>query len=148
MNINQQTITQAGITAASALGGAMASRVVASKLDAVIKKPIYRHSLVALVGIALIAAGNTKETSGKIMQSAGTGIAATQLSEVLKLALTPKDKPMEDGILKTAVGLAAPETVYVESTTPYDYYDYEEVPNDTEQTMFLSGSTSSSFAEV
>ena len=147
MNINQQTITQAGITVASALGGAMASRVAASKLDAVIKKPVYRHTLVALAGIALIAAGNTKETAGKIMQGAGTGIAATQLSEVLKIVLTPKDKPMEDGILKTAVGLAAPETVYVDSTNPYEYYPYEEVATDTTQeTMFLSGTTA--FAEV
>jgi len=52
---------------------------------------------------------------------------------------------MKEGILKTALGAPAEETtVYVDSSSNYDYYPYEEVDNPFEeqkpqQNLFLSG---------
>lgn len=150
--INQKTLTESATTAAGVVAGAMVSRVAADKLSGVIKKPLLRHGALALAGLALAAFATPKETSGKILQSAGAGMAATQLTEVLKSVLTPKDKPMDEGILKTALGAPAEETtVYVDSSSDYDYYPYEEVDNPFEeqqpqQNLFLSGADL--FAEV
>lgn len=143
--INQKTLTESATTAAGVVAGAMVSRVAADKLSGVLKKPLLRHGALALAGLALAAFATPKETSGKILQSAGAGMAATQLTEVLKSVLTPKDKPMDEGILKTALGAPAEETtVYVDSSSNYDYYPYEEVDNPFEeqqpqQNLFLSG---------
>ena len=143
--INQKTLTESATTAAGVVAGAMVSRVAADKLSGVLKKPLLRHGALALAGLALAAFVTPKETSGKLLQSAGAGMAATQLTEVLKSVLTPKDKPMDEGILKTALGAPAEETtVYVDSSSNYDYYPYEEVDNPFEeqpqqQNLFLSG---------
>ena len=143
--INQKTLTESAITTAGVVAGAMVSRVAADKLSGVLKKPLLRHGALALAGLALAAFATPKETSGKLLQSAGVGMAATQLTEVLKSVLTPKDKPMDEGILKTALGAPAEETtVYVDSSSNYDYYPYEEVDNPFEekqpqQNLFLSG---------
>ena len=150
--INQKTLTESATTAAGVVAGAMVSRVAADKLSGVLKKPLLRHGALALAGLALAAFATPKETSGKILQSAGAGMAATQLTEVLKSVLTPKDKPMDEGILKTALGAPAEETtVYVDSSSDYDYFPYEEVDNPFEeqqpqQNLFLSGADL--FAEV
>lgn len=150
--INQKTLTESATTAAGVVAGAMVSRVAADKLSGVLKKPLLRHGALALAGLALAAFATPKETSGKLLQSAGAGMAATQLTEVLKSVLTPKDKPMDEGILKTALGAPAEETtVYVDSSSDYDYYPYEEVDNPFEeqqpqQNLFLSGAEM--FAEV
>ena len=104
-----------------------------------------RHGALALAGLALAAFATPKETSGKLLQSAGAGMAATQLTDVLKSVLTKENEPMKDGILKTALGAPAEETtVYVDSSSNYDYYPYEEVDNPFEeqqpqQNLFLSG---------
>lgn len=141
--INQKTLTESAITTAGVVAGAMVSRVAADKLSGVLKKPLLRHGALTLAGLALVAFATPKETSGKLLQSAGAGMAATQLTEVLKSVLTPKDKPMDEGILKTALGAPAEEsTVYVDSSS--DYYPYEEVDNPFEeqqpqQNLFLSG---------
>lgn len=143
--INQKTLTESATTVAGVVAGAMVSRVAADKLSGVLKKPLLRHGALALVGLSLAAFATPKETSGKLLQSAGAGMAATQLTEVLKSILTPKDKPMDEGILKTALGAPAEETtVYVDSSSNYDYYPYEEVDNPFEeqqpqQNLFLSG---------
>lgn len=144
--INQKTLTESATTVAGVVAGAMVSRVAADKLSSVLKKPLLRHGALALAGLALAAFATPKETSGKLLQSAGAGMAATQLTEVLKSVLTPKDKPMDEGILKTALGAPAEETtVYVDSSSDYDYYPYEEVDNPFEeqqpqqQNLFLSG---------
>lgn len=150
--INQKTLTESATTVAGIVAGAMVSRVAADKLSGVLKKPLLRHGALALAGLALAAFATPKETSGKLLQSAGAGMAATQLTEVLKSVLTPKDKPMDEGILKTALGAPAEETtVYVDSSSDYDYYPYEEVDNPFEeqqpqQNLFLSGAEM--FAEV
>lgn len=143
--INQKTLTESATTAAGVVAGAMVSRVAADKLSGVIKKPLLRHGALALAGLALAAFVTPKETSGKLLQSAGAGMAATQLTEVLKSVLTKENEPMKDGILKTALGAPAEETtVYVDSSSNYDYYPYEEVDNPFEekqpqQNLFLSG---------
>lgn len=151
--INQKTLTESATTAAGVVAGAMVSRVAADKLSGVLKKPLLRHGALALAGLALAAFATPKETSGKILQSAGAGMAATQLTEVLKSVLTKENEPMKDGILKTALGAPAEETtVYVDSSSDYDYYPYEEVDNPFEeqqpqqQNLFLSGADL--FAEV
>ena len=150
--INQKTLTESAITTAGVVAGAMVSRVAADKLSGVIKKPLLRHGALALAGLALAAFVTPKETSGKLLQSAGAGMAATQLTEVLKSVLTKENEPMKDGILKTALGAPAEETtVYVDSSSNYDYYPYEEVDNPFEekqpqQNLFLSGADL--FAEV
>lgn len=150
--INQKTLTESATTAAGVVAGAMVSRVAADKLSGVLKKPLLRHGALALAGLALAAFVNPKETSGKLLQSAGAGMAATQLTEVLKSVLTKENEPMKDGILKTALGAPAEETtVYVDSSSNYDYYPYEEVDNPFEeqpqqQNLFLSGADL--FAEV
>ncbi|MFC2468095.1 MAG: hypothetical protein ACFNUV_09540 [Capnocytophaga endodontalis] len=144
-NINQKTLTESATTAAGVVAGAMVSRVAADKLSGVLKKPLLRHGALALAGLALAAFVSPKETSGKLLQSAGAGMAATQLTEVLKSVLTKENEPMKDGILKTALGAPAEETtVYVDSSSNYDYYPYEEVDNPFEeqqpqQNLFLSG---------
>ena len=143
--INQKTLTESATTAAGVVAGAMVSRVAADKLSGVLKKPLFRHGALALAGLALAAFVTPKETSGKLLQSAGAGMAATQLTEVLKSVLTKENEPMKDGILKTALGAPAEETtVYVDSSSDYDYYPYEEVDNPFEeqqpqQNLFLSG---------
>jgi hypothetical protein len=143
--INQKTLTESATTAAGVVAGAMVSRVAADKLSGVLKKPLLRHGALALVGLALAAFVSPKETSGKLLQSAGAGMAATQLTDVLKSVLTKENEPMKDGILKTALGAPAEETtVYVDSSSDYDYYPYEEVDNPFEeqqpqQNLFLSG---------
>ncbi|WP_281638703.1 hypothetical protein [Capnocytophaga sputigena] len=143
--INQKTLTESATTAAGVVAGAMVSRVAADKISGVIKKPLLRHGALALAGLALAAFVTPKETSGKLLQSAGAGMAATQLTEVLKSVLTKENEPMKDGILKTALGTPAEETtVYVDSSSNYDYYPYEEVDNPFEeqqpqQNLFLSG---------
>ena len=143
--IKQKTLTESATTAAGVVAGAMVSRVAADKLSGVIKKPLLRHGALALAGLALAAFVTPKETSGKLLQSAGAGMAATQLTEVLKSVLTKENEPMKDGILKTALGAPAEETtVYVDSSSNYDYYPYEEVDNPFEeqqpqQNLFLSG---------
>ena len=150
--INQKTLTESATTAAGVVAGAMVSRVAADKLSGVIKKPLLRHGALALAGLALAALVTPKETRGKLLQSAGAGMAATQLTEVLKSVLTKENEPMKDGILKTALGAPAEETtVYVDSSSNYDYYPYEEVDNPFEeqpqqQNLFLSGADL--FAEV
>lgn len=150
--INQKTLTESATTAAGVVAGAMVSRVAADKLSGVIKKPLLHHGALALAGLALAALVTPKETSGKLLQSAGAGMAATQLTEVLKSVLTKENEPMKDGILKTALGAPAEETtVYVDSSSNYDYYPYEEVDNPFEeqpqqQNLFLSGADL--FAEV
>ena len=127
-NINQKTLTESATTAAGVVAGAMVSRVAADKLSGVLKKPAIRHGALAVLGVVLAAYGNPKDTSGKLIQSAGAGMAATQITEVLKSVFSPKDKPMNYGILKTALGAPAEETtVYVDSSSDYDYYPYEEV---------------------
>lgn len=143
--INQKTLTESATTVAGVVAGAMVSRVAADKLSGVLKKPLLRHGALALVGLALAAFVSPKETSGKLLQSAGAGMAATQLTDVLKSVLTKENEPMKDGILKTALGAPAEETtVYVDSSSDYDYYPYEEVDNPFEeqqpqQNLFLSG---------
>ncbi|WP_315037399.1 hypothetical protein [Capnocytophaga sputigena] len=143
--INQKTLTESATTAAGVVAGAMVSRVAADKLSGVLKKPLLRHGALALAGLALAAFATPKETSGKLLQSAGAGMAATQLTEVLKNVLTKENEPMKEGILKTALGAPAEETtVYVDSSSNYDYYPYEEVDNPFEeqkpqQNLFLSG---------
>ena len=143
--INQKTLTESATTAAGVVAGAMVSRVAADKLSGALKKPLLRHGALALAGLALAAFVTPKETSGKLLQSAGAGMAATQLTEVLKSVLTKENEPMKDGILKTALGAPAEETtVYVDSSSNYDYYPYEEVDNPFEeqpqqQNLFLSG---------
>lgn len=143
--INQKTLIESATTAAGVVAGAMVSRVAADKLSGVLKKPLLRHGALALAGLALAAFVSPKETSGKLLQSAGAGMAATQLTEVLKSVLTKENEPMKDGILKTALGAPAEETtVYVDSSSNYDYYPYEEVDNPFEeqpqqQSLFLSG---------
>jgi hypothetical protein len=143
--INQKTLTESATTAAGVVAGAMVSRVAADKLSGVLKKPLLRHGALAIAGLALAAFATPKETSGKLLQSAGAGMAATQLNEVLKDLLTKENEPMKDGILKTALlGVPARETtVYVDSSSNYDYYPYEEVDNPFEeqpqQNLFLSG---------
>ena len=143
--INQKTLTESATTAAGVVAGAMVSRVAADKLSGVLKKPLLRHGALALAGLALAAFATPKETSGKLLQSAGAGMAATQLTEVLKSVLTKENEPMKDGILKTALGAPAEETtVYVDSSSDYDYSPYEEVDNPFEeqqpqQNLFLSG---------
>ena len=143
--INQKTLTESATTTAGVVAGAMVSRVAADKLSGVLKKPLLRHGALALAGLALVAFVTPKETSGKLLQSAGVGMAATQLTEVLKSVLTKENEPMKDGILKTALGAPAEETtVYVDSSSNYDYYPYEEVDNPFEeqpqqQNLFLSG---------
>lgn len=150
--INQKTLTESATTAAGVVAGAMVSRVAADKLSGVLKKPLLRHGALTLAGLALAAFATPKETSGKLLQSAGAGMAATQLTEVLKSVLTKENEPMKDGILKTALGAPAEETtVYVDSSSNYDYYPYEEVDNPFEeqpqqQNLFLSGADL--FAEV
>ena len=125
--INQKTLTESATTAAGVVAGAMVSRVAADKLSGVLKKPAIRHGALAVLGVVLAAYSNPKETSGKFIQSAGAGMAATQITEVLKSVFSPKDKPMNDGILKTALGAPEETTVYVDSSSDYDYYPYEEV---------------------
>ena len=151
--INQKTLTESATTAAGVVAGAMVSRVAADKLSGVLKKPLLRHGALAIAGLALAAFVNPKETSGKLLQSAGAGMAATQLTEVLKSVLTKENEPMKEGILKTALGAPAEETttVYVDSSSDYDYYPYEDVENPFEeqpqqQNLFLSGADL--FAEV
>lgn len=148
--INQKTLTESATTAAGVVAGAMVSRVAADKLSGVLKKPLLRHGALALAGLALAAFVSPKETSGKLIQSAGAGMAATQLTEALKSVLTPKDKPMDEGILKTALGAPAETTVYVDSSS--EYYPYEEVVDNPfeeqpqQQNLFLAGADL--FAEV
>lgn len=148
--INQKTLTESATTAAGVVAGAMVSRVAADKLSGVLKKPLLRHGALALAGLALAAFVSPKETSGKLIQSAGAGMAATQLTEALKSVLTKENEPMKDGILKTALGAPAETTVYVDSSS--EYYPYEEVVDNPfeeqpqQQNLFLTGADL--FAEV
>jgi hypothetical protein len=137
MNINKKTLTDSGVLSAGALVGSFASKVAASKLDTTLKKPLLRHGALAALGLALVAFSNPKDVPGKLMQGAGAGMAATQLSEVIKEIITQGGKkPMEDGILKT--GLSAPETSYVYVDSTPEYYPYENVPEEKQPTAFLS----------
>ena len=65
MKIDQKSITDSGVFAASALAGGMAGRVVADKLKETIKKTAIRHGLLGLVGVAVAALATPKDMAGK-----------------------------------------------------------------------------------
>ena len=135
MKIDQKSITDSGVFAASALAGGMAGRVVADKLKETIKKTAIRHGLLGLVGVAVAALATPKDMAGKAMQGAGVGLAAAQFTDALKAILTDDGKKpfKDDSIMKPALGAPESETVYV--TVPqHEYYPYEDVPSSTNNT--------------
>jgi len=153
MKMNQKQIIESAAFSAGATVGAMGSRVVADKLTTTLKSGAVRHSLLGIVGIALVAFITPKDNATKFAQGAGVGIAATQLTDAIKALMTEDGKkPMQEGVMKTALGSPETEVVYVDSTPAidnYDYYPYENVEGSatsTQPTAFLSAP--SQFAEV
>ncbi len=149
--INTENLTASGAIASGALLGAMASRVVASKLGSVLEKqPIIKHGALVVAGVIAACFIDPKNTTSKVLQGVGVGVAATQLNEVFKIMLKPKDKEMEAGIIKTALGAPDEQPIYITQNSG-DYYPYEEVANpyDTSVTpTFLSGVDMNGFAQV
>lgn len=141
--MNTQKFADSGAFAVGGVVGAMSSRVIADQLKGMLKKEnenepkkgmsIATHGGLAVLGILGVAFANPKDTVGKGLQGLGVGVASTQIVECLKVALTPKDKEMEKGILKTALGSADPQTIVIESPAyngyQTDYYPYEDIDN-------------------
>ena len=149
MKMNQKQIIESAAFSAGATVGAMGSRVVADKLTNTLKSGAVRHGLLGIAGIALVAFITPKDNATKFAQGAGVGIAATQLTAAIKAVMTEDGKkPMQEGVMKTALGSPETEVVYVDSTPSLDYYPYEEVSatTTTQPTAFLSAP--SQFAEV
>ena len=153
MKVNQKQFIESTAFSAGAIVGGMTSRVVADKLSTTLKKGALRHGLLGIVGVAVAAFVSPKDNATKFAQGAGVGIAATQLTDVLKALMTEDGKkPMQEGVMKTALGSPETEVVYVDSTPTidnYDYYPYENVEGSatsTQPTAFLSAP--SQFAEV
>lgn len=132
MKVKSEQITENGTLAVSTVLGSMASRVAAQKIP--MKNAMLKHGLLAVAGVAA-AVFAPKGIAGKAVQGAGIGVAATQLTEVIKTILKPKDgSEMKNETLKVALGMGNPQTVYV------DYYPYEEAGSDYSETSgFLSG---------
>ena len=149
MKVNQKQFIESTAFSAGAIVGGMTSRVVADKLSTTLKKGALRHGLLGIVGVAVAAFVSPKDNATKFAQGAGVGIAATQLTDALKALMTEDGKkPMQEGVMKTALGSPETEVVYVDSTPSLDYYPYEEVSatTTTQPTAFLSAP--SQFAEV
>lgn len=153
MKVNQKQFIESTAFSAGAIVGGMTSRVVADKLSTTLKKGALRHGLLGIVGVAVAAFVSPKDNATKFAQGAGVGIAATQLTAALKAVMTEDGKkPMQEGVMKTALGSPETEVVYVDSTPAidnYDYYPYENVEGtttSTQPTAFLSAP--SQFAEV
>lgn len=148
--INTANLTASGTLAAGAVVGAMASRVIASKMGKLLEKsPAVKHGILAAVGVAAACFADDKSTAGKAIQGVGVGAAAAQLNEVLKIVLKKDGKDMEDGIMKTALG--APDEQPIIISPSYDYYPYEDVSNpyeDYSEPVFLSGVDLNGFAQV
>ena len=153
MKVNQKQFIESTAFSAGAIVGGMTSRVVADKLSTTLKKGALRHGLLGIVGVAVAAFVSPKDNATKFAQGAGVGIAATQLTAALKAVMTEDGKkPMQEGVMKTALGSPETEVVYVDSTPAidnYDYYPYENVDGtatSTQPAAFLSAP--SQFAEV
>lgn len=153
MKVNQKQFIESTAFSAGAIVGGMTSRVVADKLSTTLKKGALRHGLLGIVGVAVAAFVSPKDNATKFAQGAGVGIAATQLTAAIKAVMTEDGKkPMQEGVMKTALGSPETEVVYVDSTPAidnYDYYPYENVEGSatsTQPTAFLSAP--SQFAEV
>lgn len=153
MKVNQKQFIESTAFSAGAIVGGMTSRVVADKLSTTLKKGALRHGLLGIVGVAVAAFVSPKDNATKFAQGAGVGIAATQLTAALKAVMTEDGKkPMQEGVMKTALGSPETEVVYVDSTPAidnYNYYPYENVEGSatsTQPTAFLSAP--SQFAEV
>lgn len=151
--MNQKQIIESAAFSAGAIVGGMTSRVVADKLSTTLKKGALRHGLLGIVGVAVAAFVSPKDNATKFAQGAGVGIAATQLTAAIKAVMTEDGKkPMQEGVMKTALGSPETEVVYVDSTPAidnYDYYPYENVDGtatSTQPAAFLSAP--SQFAEV
>lgn len=151
--MNQKQIIESTAFSAGAIVGGMTSRVVADKLSTTLKKGALRHGLLGIVGVVVAAFVSPKDNATKFAQGAGVGIAATQLTAALKAVMTEDGKkPMQEGVMKTALGSPETEVVYVDSTPAidnYNYYPYENVEGSatsTQPTAFLSAP--SQFAEV
>ena len=148
--MNQQRTIESAAFSVGATVGAMGSRVVADKLNTTLKSGAVRHGLLGIAGIALVAFITPKDNATKFAQGAGVGIAATP---AIKAVMTEDGKkPMQEGVMKTALGSPETEVVYVDSTPAidnYDYYPYENVEGSatsTQPAAFLSAP--SQFAEV
>lgn len=153
MKVNQKQFVESTAFSAGAIVGGMTSRVVADKLSTTLKKGALRHGLLGIVGVAVAAFVSPKDNATKFAQGAGVGIAATQLTAAIKAVMTEDGKkPMQEGVMKTALGSPETEVVYVDSTPAidnYDYYPYENVDGtatSTQPAAFLSAP--SQFAEV
>lgn len=153
MKVNQKQFIESTAFSAGAIVGGMTSRVVADKLSTTLKKGALRHGLLGIVGVAVAAFVSPKDNATKFAQGACVGIAATQLTAALKAVMTEDGKkPMQEGVMKTALGSPETEVVYVDSTPAidnYDYYPYENVEGsatNTQPAAFLSAP--SQFAEV
>ena len=101
---------------------------------------------------ATVGAMGSRVVADKLTTTLKSG-AATQITAAIKAVMTEDGKkPMQVGVMKTALGSPETEVVYVDSTPAidnYDYYPYENVEGSatsTQPAAFLSAP--SQFAEV
>lgn len=134
--LNRNTLTQAGAFSVGAVGGAMASRVLADKIP--LQNTKIKRGILFALGVAVAALADSKQTAGKVVQGVGVGMASTQAVDLLKEFINPSE-----GLFKTALGSPVQEFIYVNSPEPPAYADYQEVAP-----TFLSGVEDDSFAVV
>ncbi|MDO5106484.1 hypothetical protein [Capnocytophaga sp.] len=138
--LNSATMTGAVAFSAGAVTGAMVSRVLYDKIPLKDKEEgkttmaKVKRGLLAAAGIVGAAMIDSKETTGKAIQGAAVGMAATQIGYLLKEVIEVK----EDGIFKTALG--NPQTpVVVYANDGYLNYGYHPFDEFEEEPRFLSG---------
>ncbi|MFJ1323309.1 hypothetical protein ACILDT_09880 [Capnocytophaga canis] len=142
--LNSKTIVESVAFSGAAFAGGAVSRVLHDKIplkdeDGKNTKSMIKRGGIALAGLALAAFIKGDSTTGKALQGVGAGMAATQINDLVKDLMKPKE-----GVMKTALGSA--DTVYIAPS--YDYYPYEDVNpyGAEEKPLFLSGTTADIFA--
>lgn len=95
--LNSKSITEGTAFAVGAVGGSMASRILAEKIP--MENVKLKRGILAAVGILGTAMINGNDTTGKVVQGAAAGVVATQIVALLKDIINPTE-----GLMKTALG--------------------------------------------
>ncbi|MFJ1431345.1 hypothetical protein ACILE2_11185 [Capnocytophaga canimorsus] len=147
--LNSKTMTEAAAFTGGAIAGAMGSRVLADKIP--LKNSKLKRGLLAVVGVVGAAMINGKDNAGKALQGAAAGVAATQVSDLIKDILKSKLKEGEEpkSLLHKAVGMGTPDNPIIILPSDVDYYDVQTLDNPYEkQQQFLAAAVEKKFAPV
>lgn len=121
-----ENLTQSLISVTGTVLGAGTSRIIADKIP--IKKTKLKHALLAGVAITGACFLDRKEATSAFVQDVAIGVAATQVTSLVKELMGDK---LKEGILKTGLGNYTEEYEPV-NFLAYNNYDFIPAENYTE----------------